>query len=156
MGRGKVQSLAPSLSCTATSTTGTNICAFTVIVCAKNITVTSTNDSGAGSLRTAISNACPAGTITFAPALNGRTIGLANGELVIDQNLTILGPGPTNLAISGKGLGRVFSINSGATVLLAGQTLTRSMGTGHGVLLVMPSAKRTALLMASRRIKPPG
>jgi len=51
--------------------------------------VTSTNDSGPGSLRDALAAATNGATITFAPALSGRTIALQQGELVINKNLTI-------------------------------------------------------------------
>ena len=61
------------------------------------------------SLRAAIANVCPGGTISFDPALNGQTIVLTNGELVLNKHLTILGPGATNLAISGNASSRAFS-----------------------------------------------
>ena len=54
------------------------------------------NDLGLGqgfgdSLREAITFAGPEDTITFANTIDGGTINLINGELVIDQNLTIDG-----------------------------------------------------------------
>ncbi len=118
------------VTCTATNIAGTNLCTFTVTVCATNIVVASAANSGAGSLRTAISNACPGGTITFDPLLNGQTIVLTNGELVIGKNLTLLGPGATNLAISGNGSSRVFYIDSSVTCTLAGLTITKGNGVG--------------------------
>ena len=59
---------------------------------------------------------------------NGRTIVLTNGELVINKNLSILGPGATNLAISGGGSNRVFYINPGVTNLIASLTITNGNG----------------------------
>ena len=49
-----------------------------VAVCTAAITVTTTADSGAASLRQAIADLCANGTITFAPALAGQTIVLSS------------------------------------------------------------------------------
>src|SRR6516165_5357296 len=55
------------------------------------LTVMNTNDSGAGSLRAEIAAANPGDTINFAPSLNGQTINLTSGQLVINKNLTVQG-----------------------------------------------------------------
>jgi hypothetical protein len=68
---------------------------------AQAATVTNANDSGAGSLRAAIAASASGDTIDFAPALNGQTIILSSGRLVIDKALTISGPGAGSLTISG-------------------------------------------------------
>jgi hypothetical protein len=96
----------------------------TVIPAPCLITVTRTNDSGAGSLRQAVADICPGGTIDFAPALNGQSIVLTNGNLVIGKNLTLLGPGPANLSVNGRHRSRVFFINPGVTSVIAGLTIT--------------------------------
>ncbi len=64
------------------------------------LTVTTTADSGAGSLRDAIAAAGNGDTIQFDAALNGQTINLTSGELVIDKNITISGPGPNLLTVA--------------------------------------------------------
>src|SRR5262245_4797746 len=69
---------------------------------AATITVTSTGDSGAGSLRSAIATAASGDIVTFALA-TPTTISVTNGELVVTNNLTIAGPGASNLALSGGG-----------------------------------------------------
>lgn len=94
--------------------------------CAATTVVTAAADSGAGSLRQAIADTCPGGTITFNPSLNGQTITLTSGELVIDRNLTITGPGANLLAVSGNNASRVFNISAGVTVTL--QRFTVSNG----------------------------
>ena len=66
---------------------------------AATITVTSTADSGPGSLRDAIAAASDGDTIQFAAALNGQSITLTSAELAIDKNITINGPGPDQLAV---------------------------------------------------------
>lgn len=75
------------------------------------ITVTNLHDSGPGSLRQAIADAAPGDTIDF--SVTG-TITLASGELVIDEDLTINGPGATNLTVSGNNSNRVFNITNSA------------------------------------------
>src|SRR5262245_47935225 len=74
------------------------------------ITVTNLNDSGAGSLRDAIANANPNDTINV--SVTG-TITLTSGEIPINKNLTINGPGVANLTISGNNSSRIFFISPG-------------------------------------------
>jgi len=62
---------------------------------AATLTVTSTADSGAGSLRDAIAASSDGDLIQFDAALNGQTIGLSSTELVIGKNIRISGPGPS-------------------------------------------------------------
>lgn len=71
------------------------------------VTVTNTNDSGPGSLRQAIEDAAVGDTIIFDLVLPA-TITLTSGELVLGKNLTIDGPGPDQLTISGNNSSRVF------------------------------------------------
>jgi len=86
---------------------------------ADTITVTNTSDSGAGSLRQAIVDAQPGDTIEF--SVSG-IISLTSGELAIDKDLTIDGPGAGSLSISGNNSSRVFNIGSG-TVTIRGITI---------------------------------
>src|SRR5437773_7267059 len=82
------------------------------------LTVTTTNDSGPGSLRQAIldANLCPGNNlIDFAPSAYG-TIRLISGELLITDHLTINGPGAANLAVDGNARSRVFHIALNAMV----------------------------------------
>lgn len=78
------------------------------------IFVTNTDDSGPGSLRQAIADAAPGDTINFNLSGCPCTITLASGELVINKDLTIEGPGENLLTISGNNASRVFFINPGA------------------------------------------
>ncbi len=80
-------------------------------------TVTNLNDSGAGSLRQAIANVDPGGTIDF--AVSG-TILLLN-ELVINKDLTIQGNMP--ITVSGNNAVRVFVVNAGTFVTLDSLTI---------------------------------
>jgi len=121
----------------ATNSVGTNICTFTVSVCAPTIVVVNTNDSGAGSLRQAIADVCPDGTITF--DTNGvfampQIIGLISGDLVIAKGLNIVGPGTNLLSISGNHASRIFQINGHAanpiTNTISGLTLRDGNGSG--------------------------
>src|SRR5215471_8594362 len=81
------------------------------------ITVTNTNDSGAGSLRQAISGASSGDTISFDAGLNGQTITLTSGRIAIETSVTIAGLGSTNLTISGNYSQGIFVVFSGPTVI---------------------------------------
>jgi predicted outer membrane repeat protein len=91
------------------------------------LVVTSTADSGAGSLRDTIAAAADGDTIQFDPALNGETVSLSSGELVINKNMTISGPGPNTLTVSRVASApfRIFHILPGHTITLAGLTISR-------------------------------
>jgi Ca2+-binding RTX toxin-like protein len=92
---------------------------------AKTLKVTNKKDSGAGSLRAAVENAAPGGdAIVFSPRVRG-TITLTSGDLYINKNLTIRGPGADKLAISGNNYDEVFYISSGKTVRMSGLTITK-------------------------------
>ena len=74
------------------------------------LTVTNTNDSGAGSLRQAIANANSGDTITFNSSLANQTITLTSGQLEINKNLTIDGKNSRGLTISGNNASRVIDL----------------------------------------------
>jgi hypothetical protein len=93
-------------------------------VCGDSV-VTSTADSGAGSLRQIIADACDNSTITFDLAGAGpHTITLTTGELVIAKNLAINNNSGESITISGNNASRVFNINAGKTVSILDLTLT--------------------------------
>src|SRR6266581_2317524 len=88
---------------------------------ATTLTVTSTADSGPGSLRAALKSSRDGDTINF--AVTG-TILLTSGELVVSKNVNILGLGPASLAVNGNAASRVFRTAMGTTVTIAGLTIT--------------------------------
>ncbi|MEI7624301.1 MAG: choice-of-anchor Q domain-containing protein [Actinomycetes bacterium] len=106
---------------------------------AATFTVSNLNDSGAGSLRQAITDAnvaSGADTIDFGPGVTG-TITLGSDFPQITESLTIVGPGSDALTLSGAGSHHVFSLDTGGngTVSLSGVTVTNSVGaagTGDG------------------------
>ena len=113
------------------------LCGMATAAYAATITVTNTNDSGPGSLRQALADANGGDTINFDSALNGQTINLTSAELVIDNNITISGPGPNLLTVSrSSGTFRIFHVMSGHTVIIEGLTISGGNGTpnGSGVL----------------------
>lgn len=81
--------------------------------------VTSLSDSGTGSLRDTIANAA-AWTIIHLTSTGRISLG---SELAINKNLTIVGPGATNLAISGNNNSRVFYVANNVTVSISGLTI---------------------------------
>jgi len=95
-------------------------CAVATSAYANIITVTNTNDSGPGSFRQALADANDGDTIDF--AVTG-TIGLTSGELLVDENIAISGPGPDNLTTDGKSKTRVFHISPSTIVTISGLTI---------------------------------
>jgi predicted outer membrane repeat protein len=108
---------------------------FAIHSFATEFLVYNTNDSGPGSLRQAIldNNATGGGnTILFSNGVSG-TILLTSGHLLINRYLTIVGPGPTKLAINGNAASRVFHVSaqSGAVeVVISGLTITNGAVSG--------------------------
>jgi hypothetical protein len=92
------------------------------------LTVLNTLNSGAGSLRAEIAAANNGDTIVFAPRLGGQTITLAS-QLAVGKSVDIEGPSAAQLTVSGNNATRVFDIQSGAMVTIAGLTIAH----GHVV-----------------------
>jgi N-acetylneuraminic acid mutarotase len=107
------------------------VCTTTASVQANIITVTNTNDSGAGSLRQALVDANDGDTITF--AVTG-SIGLTSGELLVDKSITISGPGSTVLAVNGNATYRVFHIAPGKIVTISDLAVTNGNANKQPVL----------------------
>jgi hypothetical protein len=88
------------------------------------ITVTNTNESGPGSLRQALADVNDGDTINF--AVTGA-INLTSGELVINRNITISGPGANLLAVSRAANAapfRIFHVMLAHTVIIEGLTIS--------------------------------
>jgi CSLREA domain-containing protein len=101
----------------------------------QSLIVTSTADSGTGSLRNILSLADSNPSLTdiiFDPAVfdTAQTITLTSGELPINSNVTINGAGANLLTVSGNNQSRVFYISPGFTVSLNGMTITGGNGVG--------------------------
>jgi hypothetical protein len=101
------------------------------------ITVTSTANTGTGSLRTAIAQSKAGDTIQFSSGLANKQITLTGGEIKIAKNLTIDGSKAPNVTISGNYANRIFLIEQYQTVniknlkLINGKAVV-SGGVGEG------------------------
>lgn len=103
---------------------------FSPMVSHANQIVSTSQDSGNGSLRQAIADVSGGGEISFAPTLGGQTIVLTS-ELIIGKSLTINATGlATGLTLSGGGARRLIQIGTGHTVTLRGLTFSGGNGTG--------------------------
>ena len=111
---------------------------------AATFTVTTTADTGPGSLRQAVIDAKAStqpDTIVFDPGVfsTPQTITLAT-ELRISDNsqtvdtLTINGPGAELLTISGNGVSRIFLTIANDTTSISGMTLTKGAGNNGGAI----------------------
>lgn len=87
--------------------------------------VTTTADTGTGSLRWAIDTAPAKSTIVFDPGLHG-TIWLTSRDLVIGKPLRIQGPGANVLAISSGSRDYKVGISSGIAVSISGLAFNNS------------------------------
>ncbi len=107
---------------------------------AATFTVTTLADSGAGSLRQAITDAngaAGADTIDFQAALSG-TILLTSGQLDISDSVTIQGPGAASISVSGNNASRVFYLYNSASMIdvtISGLTVdSGAAGFGGGIV----------------------
>ena len=116
-------------------------------------TVTSLADSGAGSLRQVIADSAAGDTIVF--GVSG-TITLASGELVVEKDLTISGPGTSALAVSGAGKSRIFNINSNVTALISSLTVANGWAPGNGGGIYNAGTLRLDNLILSGNATPGG
>jgi beta-glucanase (GH16 family) len=94
----------------------------------RDVTVSSTADGGAGSLRKALASVAVDGTVHFAGALAGQTITLLSGPLTLGKNVTIDGAAAPGLTISGNHSDRVFIVNPGTTAALSHLTVADGYG----------------------------
>ncbi|WP_419737161.1 Ig-like domain-containing protein [Pseudomonas sp. COR18] len=96
------------------------------------ITVTNSNDTGAGSLRQALSDAVAGDIVTFNSAM---TVNL-NSQLVITKNLTVDGDlnndGTADVTVSGQYKTQVLRVNAGVTATLDGLVITKGLAVGQG------------------------
>ncbi len=111
-------------------------------------TVTSLADSGAGSLRQVIANSAAGDSIVF--GVTG-TITLAGSELVVDKDLTLIGPGAAALGINGAGASRIFNIQSNAAVLIAGLTITNGLGENGGGIYNVGTLTLDSVILSGNR-----
>ena len=110
---------------------------------AATITVINTNDSGPGSLRQALVKANDGDTVNFDSSLNGQRITLTSGQLNVDKDVIISGPGAKNLAVDGNAQSRVFSVNPGKTVTIDGLTVANGSSEFYGGGIYNDSAALT-------------
>lgn len=128
------------------------VCAVTCQ--AQVLTVTNTNDSGAGSLRDAVANVPNNGAVRFDASVFGgaQTITLTSGEINASaKNFRIVGPGADLLTISGNGASRVFNFpgsGSADQITLTGLTIANGSASDGGGIF----SGNTALKMYECRI----
>ena len=105
--------------------------------------VTTTSDSGVGSLRQSILDAnaaAGADTIAFSGVVfedqTPDTIALTTGQLTISDALVIAGPGAGLLTINGNNSSRVFQINPGVDATIANITIANGRVSDVGGAIV--------------------
>ena len=97
---------------------------FTTACSTNLVAVENVNDSGAGSLRQAIADVCPGGTIEFDPSLSGQTITLSS-TLFLYKGVKIDGSQlESKISVSGNNTTAVFEIASNIEVTLSDLMIT--------------------------------
>ncbi len=102
---------------------------LSVLFSAQAATVTTLNDSGPGSLRDLVSAAVAGDTIQF--AVTG-TISLTTGQILINKNLNIAGPGAASLNIRQPASSRLFTVATGTVVSISAVKLSDGHINDHG------------------------
>ena len=104
---------------------------------AATYTVTTTADSGTGSLRQAILNANAAGGSNAIVFSVTGTVTLNSGLAITGNNLIIMGPGTNLVTISGNNAVQVLTVSAPATARLSGLTIANGKagtnGNGGGI-----------------------
>jgi uncharacterized repeat protein (TIGR01451 family)/CSLREA domain-containing protein len=102
------------------------------VACAASV-VTNGDDSGAGSLRQIMADACAGSTITFAGGVT--SVGLTTAQLLINKNLIIDGgAGVTVTRVDGSPDFRIFGVAPGNTATLVSLTMTNGRANVGGVI----------------------
>lgn len=101
-------------------------------------TVTNNNDSGPGSLRQALADVDPFGEVRLDASIDGMTIALTSGELVIDKDISLIGVNAPNTIIDGTALGagnvlRIASLD--LNIFIGTINITGDMATQTGLLV---------------------
>ncbi len=68
-------------------------------------------DSGVGSLRSLVEDACPMDTIFFSPMINNDTIELTACDITVPSDLIFMGNGPAQTYIKTDGLDQIFGVS---------------------------------------------
>lgn len=100
------------------------------VTLAASWTVSTTANSGNGSLRQLIAGASNGDDITFDANILNQTITLSQ-PIVIDKNITINGPEDGEIIISSQNLTRAFEIKSGANVTISRITIRDGNSNAH-------------------------
>jgi hypothetical protein len=120
--------------------------------------VTTTNDSGAGSLRYVISNAVNNAVITFDPSLSGQTIQITNGAILISTNCTIDASAlPNGIFLNGNHHAYgIIHIGSGVTASFNYLTFTNGIASFGGAIYSSGNFNVTNCTFANNSVVPNG
>ena len=102
---------------------------------AADVLVTNNLNSGAGSLRAAVTAAANGDRIVFDPSLAGQSIVLSSPISLIRRTLTIDGSGLANaIALSGNTISQIFSIGTQSVITLDSLVLRDGRGSSGGAI----------------------
>lgn len=107
---------------------------------AASITVSNSLDAGAGSFRDAIIASNSGDTIYFSPSIDGNTIFLSTGEIIIDKSLVIIGNGTSNTFLDGSNNSRILHISSAGNVSIENISFSNGFSVGSGGAILSESS----------------
>jgi hypothetical protein len=120
--------LAPALAAPAASAPSVPQGACTTVV-------TTTLDSGYGSLREAVGCALLGETVTFSPSLAGLAIVLTTTQIVLSQSITIDGSAAPGVKVDGNSATRIFNLPATGPVTITALTLQNGLADQGGAVL---------------------
>ena len=95
-------------------------------------TVTSSANSGAGTLRTLMTDACPGDLIVFSSSIPDNTTITLITEILSIKTVSVDGSAVNNLTISGGFTSRIFQVPSGITLTLSDLDLKNGFAVSNG------------------------
>ena len=110
---------------------------------AATIVVTNSNDSGAGSLRLAVTNAASGDVIRFAPSTDGTLIVLDERIIISGKTVTVIGNGMMTTLLGSSGEDRIFSVVDEGTLHLRRVSLQDGVAPRGGAIRVRSGSTLT-------------
>ncbi len=95
-------------------------------------TVTNTSNSGTGTLRMLMTDACAGDNIVFSSSIPSNTVITLTSEILANRTVSVDGSAVNGITISGGATNRIFQVPSGLTLTLSDLSLQNGFSTTNG------------------------